>query len=229
MNKREKNKKKIAIFDLDGTLADTRKDLATGINLMRKHYGFEPLPQEVVAGYVGDGIRKLVERALSDVRNPPPIDEAVKMNAQFYREHIVDETTLYPGVSEGLETLCQNNFFNTVITNKPYKAAVFILEHFKIKKFFKMIIGGDSGFPLKPDPSAIFHVISEINKKYNFALNANEHGWVIGDNHTDIAAAKNASLKSIFVNYGFGKLLEQSPCVVCNSFTEVVEVLISEQ
>lgn len=217
----------LAIFDLDGTLADTREDLCTGINLMRKHFNAPPLPLEVVTSYIGDGIKMLVERSLQDIVEKPSIEEAVKLNYKFYREHIVDKTKLYTGVFEGLSNLKENGFCFALITNKPYEAALYILKYFNIEPFFDVIIGGDSGFALKPSPQSIFHSVETINKKYNVSLFVSEDCWIIGDNHTDIAAAKNANAKSIFVTYGFGKLLDIKPDVICSSFDEIVSYLLN--
>ncbi|MDP2990252.1 MAG: HAD hydrolase-like protein, partial [Kiritimatiellota bacterium] len=146
-------KRQVLIFDLDGTLIDSRRDLATGINLMRRHYGLGPLRVETVTSFVGEGIRNLVERSLQDApsrlrESATPgqaavdLDEAVRVNKEFYRQHIHDETTLYPGVREGLECLAAAGHALALLSNKPGAASREIMRHFEIETLFASIIGG---------------------------------------------------------------------------------------
>ena len=130
----------LLIFDLDGTLADTRADLATGINLMRKHYGLPPLDMETVTGFVGDGIRKLVERSLQGAA--VDLDEALELDRRYYREHMLDRTVLYPGVADGLHKLSAEGHALAVLTNKPGEPARTILKHLGAEKLFFRIAGG---------------------------------------------------------------------------------------
>ena len=197
-------KPQVLIFDLDGTLIDSRRDLATGINLMRRHYGLGPLPVETVAGFVGEGIRSLVSRSLQDAPFAVDLEEAVRLDSGFYRHHIHDETTLYPGVREGLDRLAAAGHTLALLSNKPGAASREILRHFEIEALFASIIGGDSGVPLKPDPEAVFTILRAVGGE-------RADTWMIGDNHTDIAAAHRAGIHSIFVTYGMGTLGAEPP------------------
>jgi len=186
--------KQLLIFDLDGTLAETRQDLTTGINLMRDHYGLPPFDVETVTGYIGDGIRKLVERSLEGAG--VNIDEALALDKQFYAEHMLDETALYPGVEEGLRTLSGNML--AVLSNKPGEPSREILKHLGVDHLFFRILGGGDLPNLKPAPDGIEALIQESGASV-------ENTWMIGDHHTDLEAAHNAGVKSGFVTYGIGR------------------------
>ncbi len=187
--------KQLLIFDLDGTLADTRADLTTGINLMRAHYGLPSLDMGVVTGYIGNGIRKLVERSLqgADV----DVDEALALDKEFYAEHMFDETALYPGVEEGLKTLADAGHALAVLSNKPGYPSRLILSHLGVNDLFFRIIGGGDVPNLKPAPDGIDVLMEESGL-------ARENVWMIGDHHTDLEVAHNAGVKSAFVTYGIG-------------------------
>ncbi|MCX6992014.1 MAG: HAD-IA family hydrolase [Kiritimatiellaeota bacterium] len=214
-------KRQVLIFDLDGTLIDSRQDLATGINLMRRHYGLGPLPVETVAGFVGEGVRNLVSRSLQDVSFAVDLDEAVQVNKEFYRQHIHDATTLYPGVRDGLDQLARAGHALALLTNKPAGACHAILRHFKIDALFASVVGGDSGVPLKPNPEAVFAILQAVGGERTDA-------WMIGDNHTDIAAAHRAGIHSIFVTYGMGALGPEKPEVTSAGFDEVVALFLKD-
>ena len=197
-------KRQVLIFDLDGTLIDSRRDLATGINLMRRHYGLDPLSVATVTGFVGEGVRNLVSRSLADAPFAVNLDEAVQLNKEFYRQHIHDETKLYPGVREGLERLAAAGHALALLSNKPGAASREILRHFEIETLFAGIIGGDSGVPLKPNPEAVFAILRAVGGE-------RADTWMVGDNHTDIAAAHRAGIHSIFVTYGMGTPGAETP------------------
>lgn len=212
-------KRQVLIFDLDGTLIDSRRDLAAGINLMRRHYGLGPLPVETVAGYVGEGIRKLVTRSLADATFAVDLEEAVRLDTEFYRQHIHDETTLYPGVRKGLGQLARAGHVLALLTNKPAQACHMILRHFKIDALFACVIGGDSGVPLKPDPGAVHAILRAVG-------GAPAETWMIGDNHTDIAAAHRAGARSAFVSYGIGAPGTEPPTRTFASFPDLTRFFL---
>ncbi|MDD5483243.1 MAG: HAD-IA family hydrolase [Kiritimatiellae bacterium] len=210
-------KQQLLIFDLDGTLIDSRHDLSAGINLMRRHYNLPPLDVDTVAGFIGDGVRNLVKRSLAG--ETIDIDEAVRVNSRFYLEHIHDRTVLYPGVAAGLPALRAHGHVLALISNKGARACKIILDHFKIADFFASIIGGDSGLPLKPDPAAVRETMRLVN------MNAAET-WIIGDNHTDLAAARNAVVKSVYVSYGIGKTGPENATLNFADFNSLVEFFL---
>jgi phosphoglycolate phosphatase len=207
-------KAQLLIFDLDGTLADTRVDITTGINLMRAHYGLPAISMEIVETYVGDGIRKLVERALqgADVN----VDEALALNRKFYSEHMLDETALYPGVTEGLKKLAAAGHRLAVLSNKPGDPSRTILQHLGVGDLFFRIIGGGDLPNLKPAPDGIVALMSESGI-------AAQNTWMLGDHHTDLEVAHNAGVKSGFVTYGIGHPGKFTADQVWNGFGELVD------
>ena len=213
-------KRQVLIFDLDGTLIDSRRDLATGINLMRQHYGLGPLPVETVAGLVGEGIRNLVSRSLQDAPFAVDLEEAVRLDSEFYRQHIHDETTLYPGVREGLDRLAAAGHVLALLSNKPGAASREILRYFEIEAFFASIVGGDSGALLKPNPEAVFAILRAVGGE-------RADTWMVGDNHTDIAVAYRAGIHSIFVTYGMGTLGPEKPEVTAADFDAVTRLFLN--
>ena len=205
-------KQKLLIFDLDGTLAETRQDLATGINLMRAHYNLPPIDVKTVTGYVGDGVRKLVERSLqgADV----DVDEALVLNKKFYAEHMLEHTKLYPGVADGLRALSGHAL--AVLSNKPGEPSRAILRHLGADNCFFRILGGGDLPNLKPAPDGMDALRAESG------ISA-ENTWMIGDHHTDLEAAHNAGVKSGFVTYGLGHCGEFSADQEWHRFDELVE------
>ena len=205
-------KKQLLIFDLDGTLAETRQDLATGINLMRAHYNLPPLDVETVTGHIGNGVRKLVERSLEGASLD--LDEALAFNKKFYAEHMLDETALYPGVVEGLQALSGNAL--AVLSNKPGDPLRVILKHLAVDGFFFRILGGGDLPNLKPSPDGIEALIEESGV-------SKENTWMIGDHYTDLEVAHNAGVKCGFVTYGLGHPGEFSADQTWHGFEELVE------
>jgi len=212
-------KRQVLIFDLDGTLIDSRCDLAKGINLMRRHYGLGPLRVETVASFVGEGIRNLVSRSLQDAPFAVDLEEAVRLDSEYYRQHIHDETTLFPGVREGLDRLARAGHALALLSNKPGAASREILRHFEIETLFVSIIGGDSGIPLKPEPAAVFAILRAVGGE-------RADTWMVGDNHTDIATAHRAGIHSIFVTYGMGTLGPEKPERTVADFDAVTRMFL---
>ncbi len=222
-------KRGLLIFDLDGTLMDTRRDLATGVNLMRRHYGLPPLPVKTVAGYVGNGIRNLVIRSLRDhpatrgrrAGTPAPdLDEAVRLNYRFYRAHIHDRTALYPGVAQGLRKLRRAGYALAVISNKKAGACRELLRHFRVDRLFGAVLGGDSVRELKPHPEAIRAALRKLKADPARA-------WMIGDHVTDLEAARRAGVRSAFVSYGIGRPGKERPGKTFASFPALARFFLA--
>jgi phosphoglycolate phosphatase len=208
----------LLIFDLDGTLVDSRADLTAGINHMRSHYGLGALSLESVSGYVGSGVRDLVERSLrgTDV----PFEEALQINRAYYNSHLTVHTTTYPGVDEGVQKLSQAGHKLALLTNKPGDASRAIIEHFGLDEFFVSVIGGGDVEKLKPEPDGVFECLAASGLDASSA-------WMIGDHHTDLEVAKNAGIKSAFAKYGFGDKLDCEPNVSFDSFPELVRFFLA--
>lgn len=203
----------LLIFDLDGTLIDSCRDLATAVNLMRRHYALPPLPLETIGGYVGAGVHKLVQRALAGTSIDP--EEAVRLQRQFYAEHLHDETVLYPGVYETLQALAGRKYLLTVATNKPVAFCERLLVHFGIRTLFRIVSGDGSGLPLKPDPAMLRDAMRILDAP-------STHTWVIGDNHTDLESARRAGVRSVFLTYGIGRIGAEHPAVTCAHFADLL-------
>lgn len=189
-------KPKLLIFDLDGTLIDSRRDLAEGINHMRKHYGLDPLPLEIASSYVGNGVRLLVERSLQGAA--VDFEEALQINKDYYCSHLTVHTTIYDGVAEGIPRLAAAGHKLALLTNKPGDPSRAILKHFGLEGYFDSIIGGGDIEKLKPDPDGVFLCMEAAAMERSSV-------WMVGDHYTDLAVAENAGIKSAFVRYGFGE------------------------
>lgn len=211
-------KKQLLIFDLDGTLAETRYDLTTGINRMREHYGLVPLDVEVVTGYIGNGVRKLVERSLQGMA--ADLDEAVVLNRAFYAEHMLEKTRFYPGVTEGLQALGTRHAL-AVLSNKPGDPTRTILEHLGADQLFFRMLGGGDLLNLKPAPDGIDALMSESGI-------GPENTWMIGDHYTDLRAAHNAGVKSGFVTYGIGRSGDFEADQTWHGFVELASFFLNE-
>ena len=183
------------VFDLDGTLADTIRDIAASVNRTRLDYGLPEQPIDLIVSYTGDGARKLLERSFFD--HPIEWDEGLQKMIRHYYEHPAENTSLYPGVAEGLAKLKAAGWKLAVVTNKPGIVAREILKTLDIARYLDDIIGGNDGFPLKPDPAVMFHLM----KKYGTEP---ENSWVLGDNHTDMNSAAKAGMNGIYATWGFG-------------------------
>ena len=211
--------RQLLIFDLDGTLIDSRQDLATAVNLMRTHYGLPPLSVDTVSGFVGNGMRRLVERSLdgADVS----IDEAVELQRRFYLDHLHDATALYPGVAEGLTALHDAGHVLALATNKDAAACEAILKHFRLRSLFSNVLGGGSTGNLKPHPEMIIVTMRRL------AMTP-EDAWMVGDHVTDIQCARFAGVKSIFLSYGIGSVEGESPTLTFSSFRDFADAFMKE-
>jgi phosphoglycolate phosphatase len=211
-------KTNLLIFDLDGTLVDSRKDLATAVNLMRRHFDLPPLSLDTITGYVGNGVRVLVTRALEGTT--VDIEEAMRVQGPLYREHMMDETVLYPGVLTGLQRLRERGHDLAVATNKPVDACMRILDHFEITPLFARILGGGSTPNLKPHPEMIDVIMAGTGRTVGDT-------WVIGDNYTDLECARRAGARSIFLSYGYGATRGETPTCTLDTFNKVTALFVT--
>ena len=197
------------LFDLDGTLIDSRADLAAATNAMRARHGLPALPLEKVASYVGDGVRVLAQRALEGAPVDP--DLAARELSAAYAEHLTDRTTAYPGVDAGLRALRAAGHDLALVTNKPAPHARRLMDHFGWTPLFAAILGGGDTAELKPSPLPL-----------QTAMQRTGHGpestWMVGDHHVDLAAARRAGVKSIYLESGIGHPGAETPDLVCPDF-----------
>jgi len=190
---------KLLIFDLDGTLVDSRTDLANSINAMLRHYGRHELPPEVIASYIGDGAPMLVRRSLGDPRDEHFLKEAQQYFLDYYREHKLDHTYVYEGVFAALRALRRGANGNprtmAVLSNKPVGPSRAIVEALGLGNFFFRVYGGNSFETKKPDPLGIERLLKE-------AQVSRDESVMIGDSDVDVVAARNAEIYSIGCTYG---------------------------
>lgn len=203
----------LLIFDLDGTLIDSRADLTAGINHLRGRFGLEPLSFDTVSGFIGNGMRKLVERSLQD--NEVEMEQALSIYRDYYYTHLTVHTTLYEGVAEGVPRLTQAGHRLALLTNKPGDPSRAILQHFGLAASFDIILGGGDLDVLKPEPGGILQCMETSG------IQAADT-WMIGDHYTDLAAAENAGVNNAFAQYGFGEERGYQPDVYFASFSELV-------
>jgi phosphoglycolate phosphatase len=185
------------IFDLDGTLIDSKLDLIHSVNAMLTEMGRAKLSDEVISSYIGHGAPMLVSRALGGVAKEDELARGLKYFLDYYEEHKLDNTCLYPETAETLAKLSEQKFAMAVLTNKPVKISVRILEELGAAKHFQAIYGGNSFETKKPDALGAKTILGE------FKVNAAD-AMMIGDSQVDIETARNADMIATAVNYGFG-------------------------
>ena len=186
----------LLIFDLDGTLIDSRLDLAQSVNATRVHMGMTRLDNERVYSYVGNGAPVLIRRAMGEQATEPQVQEALEFFLEYYREHALDFTTLYPGVRESLIRLHRAGKRLAVLTNKPVKISRSIIEGLGVGDLFFRVYGGNSFEFKKPDPIGVVKLMEETGI-------GRERTAMIGDSSVDILTARNAGVRACGVTYGF--------------------------
>jgi len=185
----------LVIFDLDGTLIDSKRDLVNSVNATRAFAGMETLADDVVASYVGNGAPVLIRRAFPDVSDQEHA-RLLRYFLDYYRDHMLDATTLYPGVREALVELHAHEIAMAVLTNKPVRFSVGLLEGLAIDMHFFRIYGGNSFEEKKPNPIGIRMLMEESG-----ALR--ERTLMVGDSAVDILTARNARVPACGVRWGF--------------------------
>ncbi len=188
---------RLFVFDLDGTLIDSRADLAQSVNGMLRHFNRHQLPEDIIASYIGDGAGMLVRRALGDPDDDALVDEAEAYFLAYYREHKLDNTYVYDGCHSVLEAL-ENHPRKPLIallSNKPVGPCHAICEALGMAKFMFRLYGGDSFKTKKPDPLGLETLIREAGV-------APHETVMIGDSDVDILTAQNAGAYSIGCSYG---------------------------
>jgi phosphoglycolate phosphatase len=183
------------IFDLDGTLIDSKLDLIRSVNAMLVEMGREMLHEDTISGYIGHGAPQLIGRALGNGTSEEERERALKFFLTHYEQHKLDSTCAYPGVAEALKEL--RGFSMSVLTNKPVRVSVRILEGLGLRKYFRTVYGGNSFETKKPDPLGARRILEEFGAAPGEAM-------VIGDSEVDVQTARNAGTLAATVNYGFG-------------------------
>ena len=213
---------RLAAIDLDGTLVDTVPDIAWCIDRTMPRFGIPPRGAALVRGWVGNGVERLVERALTGAPDTPAdpalLREACTAFLDLYSTNGHDRSRTYPGVRDGLSALHAHGVVLACITNKPYRPAVDLLAHLALLDSFDLVLGGDSLARRKPDPLPLLHACSVLGI-------AVESSVFVGDSLTDVEAARAAGMRVACVSYGYnhGRDIAQSaPDAVVDSLDELV-------
>ncbi len=186
----------LLIFDLDGTLIDSRLDLANAVNATRVHMGMTPLSNERVYSYVGNGAPVLIRRALGEQASEAAVEEGLEFFLQYYAQHELDHTTLYPGVKDSLERLGSSGVRMAVLTNKPVRMSRAIVKGLGVGEHFFQVYGGNSFEFKKPNPIGVDTLIQEAGADRATTL-------MVGDSSVDVHTARNAGIRCCGVTYGF--------------------------
>ncbi len=215
---------KLLIFDLDGTLVDSRKDLANSINAMLTHFGKKELPDEVIASFIGDGAPMLVRRSLGDPDDENFVQDAILYFMAYYREHKLDYTYVYEGIKESLDAIQKSRngtpFKMAVLSNKPVGPSRAIVDALGLGPYFFQVYGGNSFHTKKPDPAGVQALLEESGVH-------TEETVIIGDSDIDVLTARNAGIYSIGVTYGLAPhtLQDAPPDILIDKPHELAAVL----
>lgn len=211
----------LVIFDLDGTLIDSRLDLVHSVNAALRHIERPELPDHVIASYVGDGAPILIQRALgAEAADDALVRKGLEFFLSYYREHKLDHTTVYPGIPQALATVRSsgNGVRRTlaVLTNKPVIPSRAIVDALDLGQFFSQVYGGNSFRTKKPDPEGARQLLQDYGAKP-------EEAAIVGDSHVDVQTGRNAGLWTIGVTYGFAPqtLEAEDPDVLVDSAEEM--------
>src|SRR5438874_2078722 len=214
---------KLVIFDLDGTLIDSRLDLIHSVNAMLRKFHRPELPGEVVASYVGDGAPMLVRRALGDPEDDRFFKDSLEFFLSYYREHKLDHTRVYAGIPEALEQIRSNGTLRkmAVLSNKPVNPSRAIVEALGMADFFLRVYGGNSFETKKPDPLGVATLLKEANTDPSHAI-------IVGDSSVDVLTGRNAGIATCGVTYGFAPhtLCEAPPDIVVDSPQELRDLFV---
>jgi phosphoglycolate phosphatase len=208
----------ILIFDLDGTLIDSKIDLALSVNGMLEHMGRAPIPHDTIYSYVGNGAPLLVRRALGEGVTDAEVEKGLAYFLAYYKEHMLDNTVPYPGVREGLALLEKRRM--AVLTNKPVRFSTWILEGLGLLRYFRYVYGGNSFERKKPDPMGVEILLRDFEATPQEAM-------IVGDSDVDVRTARNSGVWACGVSYGLGteSLRAHPPDVMVDSLEELPQHL----
>lgn len=207
----------LLVFDLDGTLIDSKTDISNSINETLKSYDLPLLGPDLIWSYLGDGASFLVDKCFNFYRKNVP-EGAIEFFVDHYAKHCIENTKLYPDVVKVLRKL--GNFKKAILTNKTHEITVKICEELKISHFFEFIVGGGE-FKKKPDPEGLLKILE-------FFKTAPENAVIIGDTTIDLLTGKRAAVKRIAVTWGVHKrevLEESNPDAIIDNIKDLPAVL----
>ncbi|MGC2451028.1 MAG: HAD-IA family hydrolase [Candidatus Sulfotelmatobacter sp.] len=216
------------IFDLDGTLIDSRLDLVHSVNAALRHIRRPELPEDVIASYVGDGAPILIQRALGgEAVDEALVRKGLEFFLSYYREHKLDHTTVYEGVREALAAIQKSDNGvprkMAILTNKPVIPSRAIVDALGLAGYFRQIYGGNSFPTKKPDPEGALKLVAEAGVRP-------EQSAIVGDSNVDVRTGQNAGLWTVAVTYGFAPhtLEVETPDITVDSPQELSKVFLSQ-
>ncbi len=213
-------KLKAVLFDLDGTLIDSKKDIAAAANAARLHFGMVPLDLETLVGYIGWGVEHLNKKALG-TEDPAILAEGLKVLGDHYKVHCVDQTIVFPGTRELLESLVSRGIKLGLVSNKPHELTQLTLQKLGLFHFFTAVLGADATQNKKPNPDPLLKVLKKLGV-------TQEEAVMIGDSSVDLEAARAAGLRVGLVAHGFvpkEKLVSLHPDWLVDSLNQLTDLL----
>jgi len=212
----------LIIFDLDGTLIDSKLDLANSVNFTRQQMGLPVLEHRLIFSYIGDGATMLIRRAMGEGLGETEIQKALEVFLAHYREHLLDNTVLYPGVRETIEALSSLKL--AVLTNKPVRPSEAIVEGLGLRGKLPRIYGGNSFEQKKPHPMGIETILKETETSAERAL-------MVGDSRIDVATGRNAGVLTCGVTYGLASdtLIDLRPDYLIDHFEQLRGVVWGQE
>ncbi|MGH7739015.1 MAG: HAD family hydrolase [bacterium] len=208
------------LFDLDGTLIDSKKDIAAAANAARVHFGMTPLPLETVMGFIGWGIDHLNQKTLG-LEDPARLAEGLEVLKAHYRDHCVDQTTLFPGVMELLNDLKNRGIKMGLVSNKPHEFTLITLDKLGLSPYFGVALGADATEFKKPHPGPLREALKRLDAQA-------ESSVMIGDSPVDAQAAQAVPMRVGLVSQGFVDpiyLKESHPDWLVESLFEFIAIL----
>lgn len=204
----------VLIFDLDGTLVDSKKDLTASVNYIRHQFDLPDLTESQIAQFIGNGALALIRCALDVKASDNNVQAGLQMFLSYYHAHMLDTTVLYPGVVETLDRLADCKL--AVLTNKPVHFSCAMLDGLGIYNRFAAVYGGNSFDRKKPDPVGVYKILSDTNGQREWA-------WMIGDSAVDVLTGRNAGIATCGVTYGYATetFSEAQPDLVIDHFSEL--------
>jgi phosphoglycolate phosphatase len=208
----------LIIFDLDGTLVDSNPDLVASVNHVRQRFSLSPLEDNAIRSMIGDGAEMLIRRSLGGDVSDDTVQDGLEEFLGYYREHMLDNTVLYPGVIETLEAL--SDYKLAVLTNKPWRFSCLMLEGLGIYERFRAVYGGNSFSEKKPHPVGIRQILADT-------MSEAAGTWMVGDSSVDVLTGRNAGVRTCGVTYGYAPHTFEShpPDVQIERFEELTGVV----
>ncbi len=215
---------KAVIFDLDGTLVNTLFDLQNSMNYVLQEKGYPTHTYEEIKSYIGNGMQKLVERALPQNVDSSIVNYCYNKMVAYYGKHNCVDSKVYDGMEDTIKKLNQKGIKLAVLTNKIHTSALKVIDHY-LKNQFDIVQGDDGIVPLKPNIEGVEMILNKWNLK-------TEEVIFVGDSCVDIKTAQNANMDCIALEWGYcdiNKLHEQKATYYVNSAKDVFKIVIGEK